>query len=153
MPSKLLNRIRQGDPEGCAGSVTAFEGQTPTVDFNGPPGNGQPQPGSAAILARAGPVRAVKAVEDTRTQVGRDAGSGVADVQNSHPAGRRRNADSDPPADRTVLDCIVDKVQQGLSQHHSIPEAYRRTARFDCDRLLFFLSENLELVGYFLREF
>src|SRR5437870_11784277 len=87
-----------------------------SAHFDGPLRNREPETAAGARVAAPVAARlgaAIEPVEDARRRFGRDARTGVDDVD-GRTVRRFRDADADLSAFRRVLDRVVDEVDQRL---------------------------------------
>ena len=86
--------------------------------MNGPPGNGEAQ-SRAAQVARSGLIDAIKTVEDAFVMLGINSGTVVTDLNNDRFAAPQCG-EPNVCTGWAVFDCIVENVNDRLSQDESI---------------------------------
>ncbi len=144
-------RLRQRDAEAASNTGGRLECKLAAVHFDGPLGDRQAKAGSA-VLAGAGFVNAVEAIKDSRSQFGGNSGARIAHID-KRALRRLRHSDLDLAAGRTVLDRIIDEIEERLPQHDSIADPARNHVEPYLNRLILFFGQNTQLFGNFLREF
>src|SRR5262245_16733182 len=69
--------LRKRDSEAAADAISRLESKAPAIHFDGPFCNGQPETGTAAILAGTRFVSAIETIEDARMHLVGNAGARV----------------------------------------------------------------------------
>ncbi len=122
---RVRRRQRQGDPEGGAVPDPAVERDLAAHAFDDAARDGEPEPGAAVAAARAA-VALLELVVDRRDALRRDAGAGVAHLDDDAVRlGRHDDADA---ADLGELDGVAGEVDQHLSEAVAVADDPARHA-------------------------
>src|SRR2546425_2418498 len=136
----------QDDPEEAALPLLTFELDAPPVRFDRPARDGEAQPESARVSRAAG-VHAVEAVEDPLAVYRGDPRPGVLHLDRRLPQRRLRDPHADRALIRSVLDCVVEEIDQTLPEDGGIARGLDVRFGIDAQALRLFLREDPKRVG------
>src|SRR5215470_11255456 len=141
----LASRPGQDDSEETALALFALQLDTATVDLYRPARGGEAKSGPSRF-PRAPFVDTVEALENTSLVHGRYAQARVLDLDGSFPGSRLPRPHANPPADRGVLDRVVEHVDEAEPQEGRIARDGDLPDGVEGHALLLFLREDFEVL-------
>src|SRR5262245_6334218 len=131
---------RQHDSKDRSASRATVDRDVASIGFDGPPGNGEPEPGATAI-PRSGLVQSKEPIEDSLTVVHRNPRSFIRDRHNRLIA-VGTDANVDRGTARAVLDRVVDDIREGFAQDQTVSRDGNGVGCVNADTLAPFFGED-----------
>src|SRR6266481_479411 len=135
----------QDDPEKTALTLFALQLDTAAVDLDRPARGGEAESGPSR-LPRASLVDTVEALKYTSLVHGRYAQPRVLDLDGGFPGSRLPRPHANPPADRGVLDRVIEHVDEAEPQEGRIARDGDLLDGVEGHALLLFLREDFEVL-------
>src|SRR6266481_673018 len=135
----------QDDPEKTALTLFALQLDTAAVDLDRPARGGEAESGPSR-LPRASLVDTVEALKYTSLVHGRYAQPRVLDLDGGFPGSRLPRPHANPPADRGVLDRVIEHVDEAEPQEGRIARDGYLLDGVEGHALLLFLREDFEVL-------
>ena len=113
------------------------------MSFDCPTGDGQPQAGAAPFTGACF-VDPIESVEDVGLMFGRNSGPLINDIEIRFLVLTQMYANENATLDGRIFDCIIQKIDDGLTKNQAIGGNNQITVSFHVYLLPFLLRQNFE---------